>query len=141
MEKGETPGVEHRSPRERKARLVPATVDGVAHDRQADMGEMRADLVLPARVERDLEQARPREALADAESRAGRPRGLTRTGHPPSPADPGVPQRGVHDTPVLGGRARDEREVDPIDPVSAEGVDEAGAGLAGESEGEGARGV
>ena len=54
---GELGGVEHRPPRERAA-VGGTAVDGIAEDRQARVGEVRADLVLPPGLELDLDERR-----------------------------------------------------------------------------------
>ena len=50
-----------------------AAVDAVAHDRQADVGEVDADLVLPARLESHLEERGRRRGARGRASACGPP--------------------------------------------------------------------
>jgi hypothetical protein len=77
MSEGEVHGVEHRATRERPAAPGPS-VDRVAEDRQTQVGEVDAHLVLSPRLERELEQRGISQALAQAPVRAGSLSGFAR---------------------------------------------------------------
>jgi hypothetical protein len=132
--------VKHLAGRGRPGPAAPA-VDGVAHDRQSGMGEVEADLVLPSRLQLDLQERPRREALDDPPARARLVRGLARAGQAPAAALVGVVDGRV-DGPRFGrGGALDQGGVAPLDPVRAEQVAEPGPGGRGEREGQRPRGV
>ena len=75
MGEGEVRRVEHRAARDRPA-APGVPVDGIAQDRQPQVGEVDPDLVLAPRLERELEERSARQTLAQAPVRAGRLRGF-----------------------------------------------------------------
>ena len=85
--------------------------------------------------------AAPGSALADAPVRAGLARSLARLRNPAAAAHPGLAQRRLHRPPLRRGLALDDREVEPLDPVVAEGADEPSARFPREGERDRSRGV
>src|SRR2546428_48343 len=63
------------------------SVDSVAEDGQPHVGQVNADLVLPAGGDLDLQEGRSRQALDHAPAGEGRAAGLAGPGHPPPSGD------------------------------------------------------